>query len=522
MPERGQSDLPPPQVPDHEILRRIGSGAYGEVWLARNIMGTFRAVKVVYRNRFEDAAPYEREFEGIRKFEPISRSHDGLVDVLQIGRNDAASSFYYVMELADDQERAQDIDSTTYRSRTLQSESERGGRLPIDACIEIGLTLTSALQHLHQSGLIHRDIKPSNIVFVNGTPKLADIGLVTEAGAEATLVGTPGFISPEGPGTPQADIYSLGKVLYQIAMGKDPRNFPDPLTNLTELPEQKKLLGMNTIILKACRSGMRHRYQSAQQMHDDLLALQMGTAPRRLKRATLVVGCGILAALIAGAYWRLTLKNDRQSAVTQNISANPPSASNPNTLSAEEISAGFRLLFNGKDLSGWAAPGDNWQVQDGAIARVKGGGDIEYRVEPVPDDFELRFDWKVERGSHSAVHYRPGNYQYHIVDNRDPSPREGRKMAGALWGFVGPQVDWTRPVGQWNEARIVCKGSVIEHWLNGQKVVAIDYAMPEWKPAVRAFQQRTRTKLEARGRFLTLQDRQSAVCYRSIRLRKLE
>src|SRR5262245_1370525 len=130
MPEPSQSasnlsaspDLPPPRVPDHEILRRIGSGAYGEVWLARNVMGTFRAVKVVYRNRFEDAAPYEREFEGIRKFEPISRSHDGLVDVLQIGRNDAASSFYYVMELADDQERAQDIDSTTYRSRTLQSE----------------------------------------------------------------------------------------------------------------------------------------------------------------------------------------------------------------------------------------------------------------------------------------------------------------------------------------------------------------------------------------------------------------
>jgi serine/threonine protein kinase len=485
-------------------------------------MGTFRAVKVVYRNRFEDAAPYEREFEGIRKFEPISRSHDGLVDVLQIGRNDAASSFYYVMELADDQERAQDIDSTTYRSRTLQSESERGGRMPIEACIEIGLTLTSALEHLHQSGLIHRDIKPSNIVFVNGTPKLADIGLVTEAGAEATLVGTPGFISPEGPGTPQADVYSLGKVLYQIAMGKDPRNFPDPLTNLTELPEQRKLLGMNTIILKACRSGMRHRYQSAQQMHDELLALRSGTAPRRSKRATLVVGCGILAALISGAYWRLTLKNDRQSADTQNISANPPSASNPNTLSAEEISAGFRLLFNGKDLSGWTAPADNWQVQDGAIARVKGGGDIEYRVEPVSDDFELRFDWKVERGSHSAVLYRPGNYQYHIVDNRDPPPREGRKMAGALWGFVGPQVDWTRPVGQWNQARIVCKGSVIEHWLNGQKVVAVDYAKPEWKPAVRGFQQRTRTKLEARGRFLTLQDRQSAVCYRSIRLRTLE
>jgi 3-keto-disaccharide hydrolase len=90
-------------------------------------------------------------------------------------------------------------------------------------------------------------------------------------------------------------------------------------------------------------------------------------------------------------------------------------------------------------------------------------------------------------------------------------------MAGALWGLLGPNRDWTRPIGQWNEARIVCKGAVIEHWLNGEKVVSIDYAQPEWKRAVRSFQQRTRTK-----RFLTLQDRGSPVWYRSIRLRKLD
>lgn len=82
--------LSPLQVPDHELLRRIGGGSYGEVWLARNIMGTYRAVKIVYRQHFEHDRPYEREFEGIRKFEPISRSHEGLVDLLQIGRNDSS------------------------------------------------------------------------------------------------------------------------------------------------------------------------------------------------------------------------------------------------------------------------------------------------------------------------------------------------------------------------------------------------------------------------------------------------
>ena len=88
----------PPLIPDHELLRRIGLGSYGEVWLARNVMGTHRAVKVVYRDTFDNERPYEREFSGIQKFEPVSRSHDGLVDVLQIGRNDAAGYFLSTKE----------------------------------------------------------------------------------------------------------------------------------------------------------------------------------------------------------------------------------------------------------------------------------------------------------------------------------------------------------------------------------------------------------------------------------------
>src|SRR6266436_7637474 len=91
-----------PEIRDHQLLRCIGEGAYGAVWLAKSVMGTFRAVKVVYRDNFNDERPYEREFTGIKTFEPISRSNEGLVDILQIGRNDEAGYFYYVMELADD------------------------------------------------------------------------------------------------------------------------------------------------------------------------------------------------------------------------------------------------------------------------------------------------------------------------------------------------------------------------------------------------------------------------------------
>jgi hypothetical protein len=77
----------PPPIPDHALLQRIGGGAYGDVWLARNALGTLRAVKIVYRAHFEEEHPYEREFGGILKYEPISRTHEGLVQVLHVGRN---------------------------------------------------------------------------------------------------------------------------------------------------------------------------------------------------------------------------------------------------------------------------------------------------------------------------------------------------------------------------------------------------------------------------------------------------
>src|ERR1019366_3971741 len=97
--------------------------------------------------------------------------------------------------------------------------------------------------------LVHRDIKPSNIIFVNGVPKLADIGLVAEVNEARSFVGTEGFIPPEGPGTEQADVYGLGKVLYEASTGKDRHEFPDLPTLLDQLPELDKFLELNEVIV---------------------------------------------------------------------------------------------------------------------------------------------------------------------------------------------------------------------------------------------------------------------------------
>jgi WD40 repeat protein/serine/threonine protein kinase len=319
-----------PHVPDHELIRLIGGGAYGEVWLAKNVVGTYRAVKVVYRDSFKDARPYEREYRGIQRFEPISRSNDGFVDILQIGRDDERGLFYYVMELADDggeRENAEDRrqnrlpptsdapDSSSctllsYFPKTLSTEIQCRGRLPFDECLPVAMSLTLALGRLHRHGLIHRDIKPSNIIFVGGIPKLADIGLVTEVGQARSFVGTEGFVPPEGPNSPQADIYSLGKVLYEMSMGKDRLDFPEPFTALGQATGSQELEELNMVILKTCAPDPRDRYQTAEEMHVDLALLQSGksvkwkrVAEKRLafaRKAGAVVG--LIAALATGGY----------------------------------------------------------------------------------------------------------------------------------------------------------------------------------------------------------------------------
>lgn len=88
-------------VSDHELIRRIGGGAYGEVWLARTVVGTLRAAKLVRRDAHASADSFEREFKGLQEFEPISRAHEGLVDILTLGLLPDGAGFYYVMELAD-------------------------------------------------------------------------------------------------------------------------------------------------------------------------------------------------------------------------------------------------------------------------------------------------------------------------------------------------------------------------------------------------------------------------------------
>lgn len=298
---------PNPAIPDHEVLRKIGGGAYGEVWLARGVTGALRAVKVVWREDFEDARGFEREFEGILKFEPMSRDHPALVNILHVGRSpDGVSFYYYVMELGDDVATGQDINPVEYEPRTLRADTHQGAGVQWDTneCIDVGLRLSEALDHLHERGLAHRDVKPSNVIFVNGRAKLADIGLVATRG-QRTFVGTEGFVPPEGPGSSQADVYSLGKVLYEIATGKDRLSFPELPDTMPTGIDRKRWLELNKIICDICEPRIsKRKISTAAHLADALRRLQRGKR-RRQSGLAVWMTTGVLAIFAGWASWEM-------------------------------------------------------------------------------------------------------------------------------------------------------------------------------------------------------------------------
>jgi WD40 repeat protein len=284
-------------------------------------MGAWRAVKLVWRRQFESERPYEREFAGIQQFEPVSRSSGGLVHVLHVGRNEAEGYFYYVMELADSvassefrvpsqasldgsgvEPGTRNAELETYIPRTLRSDLGRLGKLPTADCLRLALDVVSGLAQLHRRGLVHRDVKPGNIIYVSGRAKLADIGLVSGGGEGRTFVGTEGYIPPEGPGSPSADLYALGVVLYEASTGHPPEKFPDVPTEWMSDDAGNEALEFHEVILKACEGQRERRYENANALQADLALLQSGQSLRRVcaleQRHARLRFSGVVAAIL--------------------------------------------------------------------------------------------------------------------------------------------------------------------------------------------------------------------------------
>ena len=185
-----------------------------------------------------------------------------------------------------------------------------------------------------------------------------------------------------------------------------------------------------------------------------------------------------------------------------------------------EKTGGFVRLNDGKSFKGWEQSG-NWVIQDDAFHRREKGGPLTYTAATVPDDFELRFEWKVSAGCNSGLYYRPGQVEYQVLDNAgSPYGENARQAAASLFFCMAPKKDATKPVGEWNTARVICQGTVIEHWLNEERVLSFDYNDPKWAGYVELLGIRG-GDLTGRGGKLWLQDHGQDVWFRNLRWREI-
>lgn len=471
--------LVPPNVPEHAVLRCIGSGSYGEVWIARHARGDYRAVKFVSRQMFQRDRPFEREFTGMLKYEPVSRSHEGLVDVLQVGRDNETGVFFYVMELGDDAFLGREIQPERYVPKTLRSEIDQRNRLAFDECLRIALSLTSALGHLHQHGLIHRDVKPSNVIFVNGQPKLADIGLVADVNEARSYVGTEGFIPPEGPGTAQADLFSLGKTVYEMATGKDRKEFPALPTDLAHSPDHARLLELNEVIVKACATDPAQRYQTSAEMLADLALLQSGRSvrharalERRLQTAKKVGLFAMAAAVVAaGAY--LVAQLDARRARDAEKMANQHLAK----AYVAQARAGRMSGIQGQRVESLRAVAAAAKLQPSVELRNEAVGalalfDVEdwYWQERASFTENLAFDHAMER-------YALGNRQGEITVYRLPEDTELMRLTGSRSATRYLQFS---PDGRFLAANFMSTRLVIWNLVSGTQVVNSKFGELVW------------------------------------------
>jgi eukaryotic-like serine/threonine-protein kinase len=195
----------------YRLVRRLGSGGFGVVWLAHDER-LDRAV-AVKRIPLEGGENPRAEREALAA---ARLSHPGIVALYEAGNDDEA--WWLVSELV--------------RGRSL-AELERDGALSDLDVVRIGAALCAALEHAHSRGVIHRDVKPGNVMVADdGAAKLTDFGIARLADATGALthtgdvVGTLAYMAPEQAEgrrvTPAADLYALALVLYEALSGTNP------------------------------------------------------------------------------------------------------------------------------------------------------------------------------------------------------------------------------------------------------------------------------------------------------------
>lgn len=214
--------------------------------------------------------------------------------------------------------------------------------------------------------------------------------------------------------------------------------------------------------------------------------------------------------------------------------ATPPA---PPTMSPSERAEGFVALFDGGSLDAfraWRGEGvpAGWSVRDGALVFTPGVGGGDLATKETFGDFDLRFQWRVTHGANSGVMYRATEDrgapwetgpEYQILDDeRHADGRNAITSAGSNYAMIAPTLWVVRPVGEWNDARIVARSKTIEHWLNGRKVVEYTIDSPDWLERLAKSKFASMPDYARRpSGHLVFQDHGDTVAFRNIRVKRL-
>jgi len=282
----------------YEIVEELGRGAMGSVFKAKDpAVGRIVALKTIHTTALEGAQSEEYRTRFYREARASGvLAHPGIVPVFDVGEDQGAP--FLVMEFVE--------------GRTLAEAIKKGERFTLDRVCEIGQQIAEALGYAHRQGVIHRDIKPANIlmtskeVYGSERPRITDFGIAKLASSDITttgqLLGTPSFMPPEQfTGSPidgRADLFSVGVILYSLATGEQP--FPgETMTAVaykvvyTEPVPPAKLNPaipgrIEAVILKCLAKSPADRYQTGEELAQDLAAVRMSAVTSAMQSSPLM------------------------------------------------------------------------------------------------------------------------------------------------------------------------------------------------------------------------------------------
>ncbi len=285
------------QIPGYVLLGKLGKGAMATVYKAKQIsLDRIVAIKVLPKKSGENIDFVERFYKEGRAAAKLS--HNNIVQAIDVAST-PEGYHYFAMEY---------VEGRTLYDIMQPPPVGEGRNFSEAEALDIGIQMADALAHAHRKGLIHRDVKPKNILLTNqGMSKLTDLGLAREtddkhaAETEAgKAYGTPYYISPEQIRGDvdidhRADIYSLGATLYHLVTGRPPFDGESPSAVMHKHLREPLIppdhinvalsAGISEIIEVSMAKNRDERYQTTEDMLEDLTLVRAGHAPKHARRA---------------------------------------------------------------------------------------------------------------------------------------------------------------------------------------------------------------------------------------------